>query len=94
MRALAGIVMIQERRMSRNILRFKALIPLAIPIPRTAPTKQWVVEMGRPDFGGDQNGGRGAKFGAKAPGGGQLGDLFPDRFHDPPAPGRKPNHNP
>jgi hypothetical protein len=46
--AVKGTVINQEYQMSRITFRFKALIPLAIPTPITAPTKVWVVEMGSP----------------------------------------------
>src|SRR3989338_8740045 len=49
-RAQSGIVTIQERRISLIRWRFKALIPRAIPTPKTAPTRAWGVETGRPSF--------------------------------------------
>ena len=50
MTALAGKVMTQERAISRSILRLMARIPLARPTPKTAPTRQCVVEIGNPSF--------------------------------------------
>ena len=48
--ALAGMVIIQERRMYLIVERLIAERPLARPIPRTDPTRQCVVEMGRPSL--------------------------------------------
>lgn len=36
--------------MSLNTRKLRAESPLAKPTPSTAPTMQWVVEMGRPNF--------------------------------------------
>lgn len=49
-KALEGIVMTHERMISLIIPRFKARIPRASPIPKTAPTKQCVVEIGSPSL--------------------------------------------
>ena len=48
--ALAGTVMTQESAISRSMLRLKARIPRARPTPKTAPTRQCVVEMGSPSL--------------------------------------------
>ena len=50
MPALAGRVISQERPMSRIMERLMADRPRARPTPRTAPTRQWVVETGRPSW--------------------------------------------
>jgi len=42
--------MIQEITISLSVVRFTALMPRARPTPSTAPTRVWVVEMGRPSF--------------------------------------------
>ena len=49
-RAEQGIVMIQDIRIPLIRGKFRAEIPLARPTPRTAPTIEWVVEIGIPIF--------------------------------------------
>ena len=68
-------------------------MPWAKPTPITAPTRVWVVEMGRPRRRGDQHGGGGAELGAEAAGGGHLRDLLADRRDDLVAPGGEPHHD-
>ena len=48
--AQRGIVITQDKKISLKVLKFKAVIPLASPTPSTAPTREWVVEMGSPIF--------------------------------------------
>ena len=50
MTALDGMVITQERIISLSIPKFNAFIPLASPTPKTAPTRQWVVEIGKPNL--------------------------------------------
>ena len=42
--------MIQDKTISLIIRRLSAEIPLASPTPKTAPTIQWVVEIGIPSL--------------------------------------------
>ena len=49
-KAPAGNVMIQERKNLLTTRILREAKPLAIPTPKTAPTKTWVVETGKPVY--------------------------------------------
>ena len=79
--APAGSVTTHETTISRTTLRSSESMLWARPTPRTAPTKVWVVEMGRPDPDAMTTVPAAASSAENPVAGGQVRNLFANGRH-------------
>ena len=93
MAAEAGRVMTHEKTISRSIPKLIAESPLARPTPKMEPTRQCVVEIGRPHLEATRIMVTAPNSAQKPLVGVSCVSFFPTVSMSPPPPRSKSNHN-